>query len=231
MGAPKIKTEIRQEQIATAALALICRDGLKRLNVARVAREVGVVPSAIYRHYASKDEVLETVLDLISLRLLDNVRAVREESPHSLERLQRLLMRHVRLVRHEIPIPRVLFSEEIFNGHKPRRRRVHQIFREYLSRVAELIREGQIAGEIRPDLKADTLSVMFLGLVQPAAILWLMSDGEFNIEGQAQGAWSIFCGAIQTAIPPKTAGSNGTVSRGRAKKGTPRIVAQPHRLP
>jgi AcrR family transcriptional regulator len=48
--AQKVKTEIRQEQIAGAALELIAMRGLDELNIGALARQVGVVPSAIYRH-------------------------------------------------------------------------------------------------------------------------------------------------------------------------------------
>ena len=87
MRATKTKTEIRQEQIAAAALELMGREGTKALNIARLARRVGVAPSAIYRHYSSKDAVLDAVLDLVSQRLEDNVKAVRHETPDPLERL------------------------------------------------------------------------------------------------------------------------------------------------
>ena len=50
MRASKTKTEIRQDQIATAALELMAQHGPKSLNLAALARKVGVVPSAIYRH-------------------------------------------------------------------------------------------------------------------------------------------------------------------------------------
>src|SRR5512140_198989 len=96
--AAKVHTEFRQEQIAEAALRLVAGQGMKGLSVARVARRVGVVPSAIYRHYNSKDEVLDAVLDLIRGRLLANVKAVCEASTEALDRLHRLLARHVRLL-------------------------------------------------------------------------------------------------------------------------------------
>jgi AcrR family transcriptional regulator len=199
MRASKTKTEIRQEQIAEAALALISRHGLRELNVAALARRVGVVPSAIYRHYRGKNEVLESVLDLISRRLLENVRAVRQESTDPLERLRRLLARHAQLIRKDVAIPRVIFSEEIFSGHARRRQRMYQIFQSYLKEVQKLIREGQFQGAIRPDLPPTTGSVMFLGLVQPAIILSLLSDGAFDVATHAQRAWRLFNGMLQPA--------------------------------
>lgn len=118
MRAAKTRTEVRQDQIARSALAVIARHGFHELNVARVAREVGVVPSAIYRHYRSKDEVLDAVLDLVAERLLGNVAAVRAGPEDGLERLRRLLMRHAQMVRDEVPVPRIVFSEQIFSGRR-----------------------------------------------------------------------------------------------------------------
>jgi AcrR family transcriptional regulator len=91
--AQKTNTDIRQEQITQAALALIARCGLNGLNVGTLATAVGVVPSALYRHYQSMDEVLDSVLGLISKRLLENVAAVCQVTPDPLERLHLLLRR------------------------------------------------------------------------------------------------------------------------------------------
>jgi AcrR family transcriptional regulator len=196
--AQKIKTEIRQEQIAHAALALIARRGLNHLNISALAREVGVVPSAIYRHYQGKDGVLESVLDLISRSLLANVDAVCQTTPDALQRLHLLLMRHVQLVRHHVGIPRVLFSEQIFADSAGRRRRVHQILEGYLRKIAEIVVTGQRQGQIRGDIAPDAAALMFLGLVQPAIILWLMSKGTFDVAGHAERAWCLFCEMLGT---------------------------------
>ena len=214
MRASKTKTEIRQEQIAEAALVLMSRHGFKQMNIAALARHVGVVPSAIYRHYRGRDEVLEAVLDLISRRLLENVRAVRQESTDPLERLRRLLARHAQLICNDVAIPRVIFSEEIFSGHARRRERMYQIFQGYLKEVQKLIREGQLRGVIRLDVPPATGSVMFLGLVQPAIILSLLSDGGFDVTAHVRRAWRLFGGMLQ-------AGTNGGKARGHKHRPRP----------
>jgi AcrR family transcriptional regulator len=218
MRAAKTNTEIRQDQIARAALALIASDGFQWLNMAGLAREVGVVPSAIYRHYRNKDEVLDAVLELISQRLLGNVAVAKAATSDALDRLERVLMGHVKLIRSEMPIPRVVFSDAIFTGHRRRRKRVHRMFQEYLGQVADILREGQRAGRLRPGLPPETLSVMFLGLVQPPAILWLLSGGEFNVTRHAAQAWKIFSDMLRADEPLPVSTPTQATTRGRARK-------------
>lgn len=194
----KLRTEVRREQIAQAALALISRRGLNELNIGALAKEVRVVPSAIYRHYACKDAVLESVLDLISKSLLENVKAVRDEASDPCERLHLLLQRHIGLVRHHSGIPRVIFSEQIFAGNSQRRHRIHQIISSYLAEIARIVAEGQEARKIRTDISPDSAAVMFLGLVQPAIILWLMSNQTFKVVEHAEQAWILFREMLET---------------------------------
>ena len=217
--AQKVKTEIRQEQIAGAALELIAKRGLDELNIGALARQVGVVPSAIYRHYKGKDEVLMSVLDLISRSLTANIEAVYQSPSDALERLHLLLVRHVQLVRHHVGIPRVLFSEQIFAGSARRRRRAHQTLHAYLQKIATIIREGQRQGQIRADVSPDTTGIMFLGLVQPALILWLMSNNAFDVVRHAEEAWRMFREMLQATenqVDPK----NGSGTRIKRPKFT-----------
>ena len=39
---------------------------------------------------------------------------------------------------------------------------------------------------------------MFLGLVQPAIILWLMSNQTFDVAGHAEQAWILFREMLET---------------------------------
>jgi len=197
MSAEKLNTEIRREQIVQAALSLIASKGLRRLSVAGVARRVGLVPSAFYRHFKSKEEVIDAALDLIRDRLLGNVKAAREESVDPLGSIRRLLMRHVQLIMEFQAIPLILFSEEVYSGHRERKAKLYKIIKEYLDRVNDIVRQGQQDYQIRQDIAPGTLSVMFLGMFQPSVFLWHLTDGSFDIIKQTERTWQIFSEAIR----------------------------------
>ncbi|WP_419656085.1 transcriptional regulator, TetR family [Desulfosarcina variabilis str. Montpellier] len=62
-------TAVRHDQIAEAALDLVRSEGTRGLNVAAVAKRVGLVPSAVYRHFKNKSEIIDAVLALIQKRV------------------------------------------------------------------------------------------------------------------------------------------------------------------
>ncbi|MCP5522313.1 MAG: TetR/AcrR family transcriptional regulator [Verrucomicrobiales bacterium] len=191
-------------QIAEAALNVVDRHGLRGLNVARVAKAVGVVPSGLYRHFSSKDAVLDTVLDLIAERIEANVTQARQSSGNALDRLHGMLTRHVELVRCNSAIPRVVLSEELLHGRPPHRLRMYNIIRDYLCHVESLIRVGQREGVIRSGVDPEAASSLFLGLIQPSVVLWAMSAGEFDIASHAEAAWGLFVEAVRRTGPEAT---------------------------
>ena len=193
----KLGTEMRQEQIVQAALALIADKGVNRLNMAAVARQVGLGVSSLYRHFTSKDQILDAVLDLLRERLLGNVRIAIQEAASPLEQLRRLLALHMRLILEYQAIPRLFFSGDLYAGHPERKAKLCRVVKTYLEEVAGIIRRGQQEGAFRLNLDPDAVSVVFLGLIQPPAILWHLTDGEFNVGKQVENAWPLFHEAIR----------------------------------
>lgn len=147
MGTEKIQTQIRKDQIVRAVLDQISRHGLKGLNVAAVAAEIGLVPSALYRHFKGKEEMVAAALEVIRRKLLGNVDAVCKETEDPLERLRLLLGRHLEMLRDNQAIPRIIFSEDA--GYPDRKKKVYQTLKTFLSRVEAIVRGGQKAGQIR----------------------------------------------------------------------------------
>lgn len=219
MCAARLSTEIRREQIAEAAVRIIHAQGVKGLRMESIARQVGVVPSALYRHFSGKDAVLDAVLDWLGRRLQGIVTEARAADAEPLAQLKSLLGRHVRLVQEFQAIPRILFSDDVQSGNAGHKAKAHQNLRNYLAQIAEMFRAAQKLGEVRRDVAADTLSTMFLGLFQPAAMLWIMSGGTFDVEAHIERAWRVFCGGIDARVSRRSDETTKTVDRDRAGIG------------
>jgi AcrR family transcriptional regulator len=197
MAKKRFGTDTRREQIAEAALDIVRTQGIIALNVAAVAQKLDMVPSALYRHFKNKNEIVTAVLELIGLRLNAHFQQVANLDLDPLERLRLLLTRHIELISSNNAIPRIIFSEEVIGGNPNKRQQLFGIIERVLDNVAAIIRDGQRQGAIRDDLAAKNLAVSFLGMIQPAAIIWNLSNGEFDLVHHSQTAWKLFADSIR----------------------------------
>lgn len=60
IGRPRVRL-LSRERIRTQALAIIDADGLSGLSMRRLAAALGVQAASLYKHYATKDHVLDAV--------------------------------------------------------------------------------------------------------------------------------------------------------------------------
>lgn len=56
---------LNRERVLTAAVALADEAGIETLSMRRLAQELGVVPMALYKHVANKEELLDGMVDVI----------------------------------------------------------------------------------------------------------------------------------------------------------------------
>lgn len=175
---------------------MIGTSGVHSLNIVGIAERVGIVPSALYRHFDSKDDVLDGVLDLLKNRLLGNLRAVRKEGPDALCRLKSLLEKHARLLSENRAIPYVVFSDGIYTGHPDRKGKVGEIMTHYLEGIERIIEEGIQEGTIRGDVVPFSAAMMFLGMILPAAVFWNLTDGRIDIVEHTESVWPVFARTI-----------------------------------
>jgi AcrR family transcriptional regulator len=196
MRAPKTETQIRQGQISEAAIDLIAAEGFNALSIAGIAERVGIVPSAFYRHFKSKDEVLDAILDQLRTKLLGNVAAVRKETNKATERLKHLMKRHVRLLAENHVIPQILFADSFYAGHPDRKNKVKGIVADYLGAVQKIVAEGQKDGTIVAGIEPETVSIMFLGMVLPTAVIRNVAGGRLDVDRYVDRAWPLFARGI-----------------------------------
>src|SRR6188472_718062 len=65
MSATDVRTPLSRERVLEAAVALADRDGADGLSMRRLAAELGVVPMALYKHVANKDEMFDGMIDVV----------------------------------------------------------------------------------------------------------------------------------------------------------------------
>jgi AcrR family transcriptional regulator len=59
------RVPLSRERVLRAAVALADEHGVEAISMRRIAGELGVVPMALYKHVASKDELLDGMVDVV----------------------------------------------------------------------------------------------------------------------------------------------------------------------
>jgi AcrR family transcriptional regulator len=63
--AQETRTPLNRERVLRAAVGLADREGVEGLSMRRLAAELGVVPMALYKHVANKDELLDGMIEFV----------------------------------------------------------------------------------------------------------------------------------------------------------------------
>ena len=164
-------TEIRKDEIVRAALAIVENSGLDKMNINEIAAKVEMVPAAIYRHFKGREEIVAALIEHIDQRLQSNLSQANAVTGTPRAKLKTLFELHVTLLKEEAAIPRVLYFLLSSDRNPELKSGMLSAVGVYVQQVKKLLQQGQRKGEISPDIDATAAAMMFLGMVQPLAIL------------------------------------------------------------
>jgi AcrR family transcriptional regulator len=188
----RLESEVRRGQIAEAALKLVVSEGVSALTVKNIAREVGVTPPALYRHYAGKTEILAAALDHIVGIYAESRRQAFRKTEDPVEQLKALFFSHVRLFERHPAVPVFFYSDLLWREEPILGRRLNRHLKELEDELTEVFRQGREAGRIRPDEPPKQLFIAFLGLFSSLGLLAGRGLFRLDIESQAKTNWRIF---------------------------------------
>ena len=119
MASKHESTTIRQGQIIDAARKLIIKYGSEHVTVKRIAKQVGISETAVYRHFKCKRDILSLLVDHIEDSLMGDItRATAEGHASSLEILDSVLTSHLSAIEQRRGISFQVIAEIISLGDK-----------------------------------------------------------------------------------------------------------------
>ncbi len=164
-------TEIRREEILRAALSIVEQQGLDNLNTNAIATVIQLVPSAIYRHFKNKEDLIAALIDFIGERLQQNLQQAAMQEGTALARLKNLFELHVNLLQEEPAIPRILYFLISSERNQELKQKMLAEINAYVYETKKLLLQGKKAGEINQAVDVTAAAMMFLGMIQPLVIL------------------------------------------------------------
>jgi AcrR family transcriptional regulator len=166
-------------QILDVARELFGEDGYDATSMAEIARRVGVVEGAVYRHFSSKRDLLHHVIRSFYEPLIESAVAgvAAIESPR--ERVRFLIRRQLDAMAHDPLLCRLIISEaRSFDDYYESE--VAQLSRRYTSLFVQAYRDGVRRGLFRDDVPPEMVRDMVYGSIEHLA--WSAVSGHRIID-------------------------------------------------
>jgi len=193
----RLDHQTRQQQIINAARDLIASGGIDALTVRGIASLVGVTEAAIYRHVASKEEVLLLLIQEVEQSLFQAISDATRSDRHALEQLEHMLELHVSYVELRQGISFVVIAEAA-QFEEPRVRAAgRRLVEKYLALVSEIICQGVERDEIARTVSPGAAAMIFFGMIQAAVTRWLFDPSSHPLSENAASLWQLFRTALE----------------------------------
>ena len=183
--------EARQGQILDAVERLITTQGMNRVTINDIAREIGVSEAAIYRHFSSKRNILSSLIQRWRANLLWTVPSDPEDGVPALDALVRAFWTQLGEVENRGALAFIVIAQAIsFEGGFGTQ--VASVIGEYLEAVRRLLARGVQEGTVRSDLDFDAAATTYFGMIQSTATLWALNDYAPPLVEAGANMWEIF---------------------------------------
>jgi AcrR family transcriptional regulator len=209
----RLPRERREHDILAAARAVFCERGYAEAGVAEIAARAQVVEGTLYKYFDSKRVLLERVLEgwyegLLAdyARHLPGIRGTRA-------RLRYIIWRHLRTVRDDTPLARLVFLEVRAHDDST----LHALNRRYTGLLGSVLAEGVTAGELRADVPARVVRDMVYGGLEHLSWRHLTGRGRLDIDREADDMlrllWDGIAAPTKHEAEPGLAGLQAQVLR------------------
>jgi len=195
-----LPAEERRAATVQAVVALAAEQNPAEITTTAIADRMGLTQGALFRHFPTKDAILEATMSWVSERLLANLDKAAARAATPAAALEAMFMTHIDFVAKHPGVPRMLFGELQRPGDTLAKRMVQTLIRQYDQRLRRLMEAGKAQGELDAQLDVDAAAGLFIGTIQGLVMRSLLAGKVSHIRRDAPAVFAIYrrgIGAVQ----------------------------------
>ena len=182
----------RRAATVEAVINLAAEQNPSDITTTAIAQRMGLTQGALFRHFPTKDAILEAVMTWVAERLLSRVERAALNLTSPLAALEAVFMAHIDFVSEHPGVPRMLFGELQRPGETLPKRMVQTLIQRYGERLRHLLERGKAIGELDANLDIEAASVSFIGSIQGLVMQSLIAGDAARIRRDASGVFAIY---------------------------------------
>jgi AcrR family transcriptional regulator len=171
----------RKIEILLVARELFAKRGFDRTTMADIAEGVGVVESALYRHYSSKQNLLFEAIRYAYEPIIEDVEEAARSIVDPLARVRYAIWRHLRAFAEEPELCRLVVLEArglpdyLKSG-------IADLHRRYQAFLVQAVAEGVESGVFSPDVEPSLVRHLVYGTTEHVGWAVLLRAADLDVE-------------------------------------------------
>ncbi len=199
-GRPKhLPADERRAATIEAVIHLAAEQNPSDITTTAIAQRMGLTQGALFRHFPSKDAIVEAVMTCVAERLLARADLAAQDIDSPLAALEAVFIAHIDFVSRNPGVPRMLFGELQRPDDTLTKKTVQELIRRYGERIRTLLEKGKATGELDGKLDIAAASVSFIGAIQGLVMQSLIAGDADRIRRDAPGVFAIYRRGIGSA--------------------------------
>jgi len=182
----------RRAATVEAVIALAAEQNPSDITTTAIARRMGLTQGALFRHFPTKDAILQAVMSWVTGRLLARVDQATEGVVSPLAALEAVFLTHIEFVSEHPGVPRMLFGELQRPEETIPKRMAQTFIHHYRERLRRQLEAGKAQGELDAALDVDAAAVLFIGTIQGLVMQSLLASNAARIRHDAPAVFSIY---------------------------------------
>ncbi|HEY0846421.1 MAG TPA: TetR/AcrR family transcriptional regulator [Noviherbaspirillum sp.] len=195
----KLPADERRAVTVDTVVELAAEQNPSEITTSAIAKRMGLTQGALFRHFPTKDAILQAVMEWVAEQLLSRVDKAAESAASPLQALEAVFMAHIEFVAQRPGVPRIIFGELQRAEETAPKRLVQTIVRRYGERLHKLIEAGKSSGELDPGLDSEAAATLFIGTIQGLVMQSLLAGDVSRIRRDAPRAFAIYRRGIRSA--------------------------------
>ena len=188
----------RQTDIILATLNLMAEKGLAAVTMKDIADQFKISDAALYKHFRSKKEILAGVVSLFeddAERVLEEIKSA--ESP--LKAVKTFFLDRCDTFTRFPALSAVLLNNELLTDPSFGLQ-VKEMMEKHQKTILFYIKKGMEKGEVRNDINAEHLFILFMGSLRLLIMKWKFSGYRINLSKEGRDLWNDLENMVQPIL-------------------------------
>jgi len=181
----------RRQQILEALARELEKSPGKRITTAELARSVGVSEAALYRHFASKAKMFDALIEFIEDSIFGIINRILEEESSAAARCEKILGLLLGFTERNPGISRILMGDALVGENERLRIRINQFFDRFEMQLKQVLREGELHGELEKGSPVQAVANMLLAVVEGRMNGFVRSGFKYLPMDQWRAQWKL----------------------------------------